>query len=326
VRDAHTEAERAHAARIGDLVRDGAGDQAHAGVVRRVEVLELSHVVAAARPRDAGEVGLVVQPEVMERAQQAAFERLPQAQLDRNAPIEPVQHALAVSAFRCGGQAHEVLRAEVIQEPFVGGCRGVVELVDDDDVERIRLETRQLQLRQRLHGREHVPPLPRPISVHVQLAKRSLAQHLPEGAEALAQQLLPVRHEQQAQVSELVPQPPVIERGDDGLAGARGSDDEGAEPMVALALHREPLENLALVRKRDDVDGGELKRIGRGRRRHGDVEPLRVPCGVVGFEVRFLPVAVERRLELLEDVGRRHLRQPHVPLEAVHQRPLRQVR
>ena len=76
--------------------------------------------------------------EVLERAEKPAFERLPQPQLGGDPAVEPLQDALAVGAFGRGGEARAAPSAsEVLEQPPVGRRRGVVELVDDDDVEGV---------------------------------------------------------------------------------------------------------------------------------------------------------------------------------------------
>ena len=49
--------------------------------------------------------------------------------------------------------------SQVLEQPLVRRRRRVVELVDDHDVERVRIEPLEVHLCQRLDGREHVPPL-----------------------------------------------------------------------------------------------------------------------------------------------------------------------
>ena len=149
---------------------------------------------------------------------------------------------------------------------------------------------------------------------------------MPEGVEALGQDLLAVRHEQQAHLPALLAQAPVVERRDDGLAGAGRRDDEVLVAPVPLALDGELLEHLPLVGPGFEVEeeegvSGCLPLL----RRYGAVEPRSVPLRVVGLVFGALPVGVEGRIELLEDVGRSHLGEADVPLDAVDEGRLRQV-
>ena len=77
----------------------------------------------------------------------------------------------------------------------VGVGRGVVELVDDDDIEVVRREMAQVP--QTLHGREHVLELHRPAAVAPHLSERSVAQVLAERRTGLLEQFLAVGDEQQ---------------------------------------------------------------------------------------------------------------------------------
>ena len=52
-------------------------------------------------------------------------------------------------------------------------------------------------LPERLHRGEHMPPLPGPFAIHLQLAEGAIAQHPAEGVQGLLQDLLAVSDEQQ---------------------------------------------------------------------------------------------------------------------------------
>ena len=56
----------------------------------------------------------------------------------------------------------------------------MMELVDNHDVERSRIEVLQIDLCERLNGRKHMPPLVGPVTVHVQFAEVSRPQDLPK--------------------------------------------------------------------------------------------------------------------------------------------------
>ncbi len=74
----------------------------------------------------------------MERAQQVLLQRLPQPQFRGYAAAEEVADVDAVGAFRGRGQSEQFDRPHVVEQPAVGRGFGVVELVDDDDVEVMR--------------------------------------------------------------------------------------------------------------------------------------------------------------------------------------------
>src|SRR5690606_4607057 len=82
--------------------------------------------------------------------------------------------------WRCG-ESQEVSRGQVLQQTRVGVGFGVVELVDDDDVEAVRLQPcHGITGMQGLNRREHVPPLPRTFACDVLFTERAVAQHLAE--------------------------------------------------------------------------------------------------------------------------------------------------
>ena len=132
-------------------------------------------------------------------------------------------------------------------------------------------------------------------------------------------------NEEQAWLLQLLPQPPVVQRSDDGLARSRGRDHQASEAPVPFAFHAEALEDLALVRIGQNIERQERKRLGCAFAGNRPVESSGIARRVVRFELRVLPVALEGRPELLEQFRRRHLRQPHVPLEAVEKGRVREV-
>ena len=104
----------------------------------------------------------------------------------------------------------------------------------------------EIHSREGLNGPEHVPPLVGTVAVDVELAEVARSQHLAERAEALLQDLLPMRHEQQARIGlqASVAQALVVQRRDDGLAGSGGGDDQVLPAAVSLALGVQLLQHL----------------------------------------------------------------------------------
>ena len=163
-------------------------------------LLELLERVAAAAPRDLAEVGAVGDAEVLERHEEALIDGLPEPQLDGDAMVEPLGDVLAVETLGRRGEAEQLLRREVVEQPVVGRRRRVVELVDDDDVEGVRRDLLQPICVQRLDHREDVPTLGDPAAA-VDLAERAVAQHGAIRRQRLPEDLLAVRDEQQRQVA-----------------------------------------------------------------------------------------------------------------------------
>ena len=99
------------------------------------------------------------------------------------------------------------------------------------------------------------------MAVYVEFAEGTVPEHLTERRQALAEQFLSVGHEEQRRVAHLLSQATVVERGDDRLSGSSGRNDEASVPMVALSLDRQSLENLGLMRIRNDVKCRNLKSV-----------------------------------------------------------------
>ena len=171
VRNAHAEAEGAHGERVGDGVLNGLDDERDARLVTGVDLLEREDVVAATRPLHVRQIGAVVQPEVLEGAQQASLEGIPQPEFDGNAAIEPLEHALTVGALRSCRQAQKDLRAQMLQEAPVRRRRRMVEFVDDHDIERVGCMSSRSTCDERLNRGEHVPSLLRAMAIDEQLAE-----------------------------------------------------------------------------------------------------------------------------------------------------------
>lgn len=193
----------------------------------------------------------------------------------------------------------------MLQDDAVGRRLRVMELVDDGDVEGAGRDGRDAVGVQGLDRGEDVPPPLRTRTPDVQLTESAVAQHLPVNPAGLLQDLLPVCDEQQAgPVGRGGAQPPVVQRGDHGLAGAGGRDEQVPVPVVHLPLHRQRVEHGLLVRVRPNLNAGQRnrRRARPAARRRGEcvVEPVAVALRLVGFETLVVPVAVEGGGELLQ--------------------------
>ena len=83
------------------------------------------------------EVRRVVDAEVVERAEQALVERIPQSRFERDATVEPFEHRLSVRPFGRGGEPEQELRSQAPEQPVIARGRRMVKLVDDDHVEAV---------------------------------------------------------------------------------------------------------------------------------------------------------------------------------------------
>ena len=233
VGDADAEAEGPHRRGVdvvGELVQHEAGP----GVVAGVEVLECRDVVALAPPPgDVGEVEAVVDAEVLERREVLAVDGVPEAQLGGDAIVEPLQDGATVAALGVAVRPSSSQRRQVAEHPVVGGCGGVVELVDDDDVEVVGRQGVEVGVGEALDRGEDVLVAGGAGAADPLLAERRRPQRVAERGEALVEDLLAVSDEQQPVAVESGPQAGVVDGGHDGLAGAGGGDEQVA--VAALA-------------------------------------------------------------------------------------------
>ena len=136
VHDRDAEAERLDRREVVRLEAHLFDDASRPRVIGGQHVGQRVRVVAgAALPRHVGQVGSVVHAEVRERHQVLLVDRVPHPQLGRDPSVEVAQHVEAVGALGCGGHAEELSRLQAFEEHLVRGRGGVMELVDDHDVE-----------------------------------------------------------------------------------------------------------------------------------------------------------------------------------------------
>jgi hypothetical protein len=215
----------------------------------------------------------------------------------------------------------------VLEQSAVRGGLRVVELVHDHHVERARIHCPQVDPGEGLDGGKDMAPLFGAVPVDVELAELPVSQHRPEDVAALLQDLPAVRDEEETRTRPLAREAAVVEGRDQRLAGPRRRDHKVSMTAMALPLRSELLQDLHLEGIRTQLEG----RHGRGRGespglRQRLVESLRVPIRVVVLELAVLPVAVERRSELLQKSRCLRLAQADVPFQAVEERRVGEVR
>jgi len=86
----------------------------------------------------------------MKRTQEVRTQRVPQAQLCRDPAVEERADIGAVGSFWSRREAEELDRREPFDQPAICGGLSMVELIDDDDREGIRLELVRIVGGQRL--------------------------------------------------------------------------------------------------------------------------------------------------------------------------------
>ena len=136
LRDA--EPERPHPTRIEHDPLDRFEQLRDADVVAREEVAQLLRRVPAATPGQLAQVRAVSDAEVLERDEEALIDCLPQPQLDGDSMVEPLGDVAAIEPLRRCRQTEQFPRLQVVEEPVIAVGGGVMELVDDDDIERVR--------------------------------------------------------------------------------------------------------------------------------------------------------------------------------------------
>ncbi len=210
---------------------------------------------------------------------------------------------LAVGALRGGGETEKVPRADVLQQAIVGRGRGVVEFVDDDDVVEGRVELLETVFVEGLDTGEDVPPLRGFAPGDELFAEAVVFEDDAEHGQALVEDLAAVGDKEELQRAVLVAEAAVVEGRNDGLAGAGGGDHEVAG-VAAATFGLEPIENLLLEGIRADIDV-EGEGIGAGPllALKSLIDTLRIGCRIVGFELAFFPVLLERGLKLARGPG-----------------------
>ena len=122
---------------------------------------------------------------------------VPESQFGGDAIVEPMQDRKPVASLGSCRQAEQLDGREMIEDPFVRRRRGVMELIDDDDVEVVRRECIEVDRVQTLDRREDVIEASRSCSADPLLTEGRIAQRVAERREALVKDLLAVGDEQQ---------------------------------------------------------------------------------------------------------------------------------
>jgi hypothetical protein len=94
----------------------------------------------------------------MERTEELAVQRLPEADLGSDPPVEPFEDALPIRALGRGCQTEEFTGGEAQEQFLVGRRCRVMELIDDHNLEVVWLDL-VVELGERLDRGEDVLPL-----------------------------------------------------------------------------------------------------------------------------------------------------------------------
>ena len=196
--DAHAEAECAHARQIVDAPVQLFHHLTGRGIGPGEQIRQGFGVIAStSSPWNLPQIEAVVDAEVREGRQSLLVDGVPESQFSGDSIVEPLQQRQAIAALRGCRQPQQLHRRDVFEERGVGRGRRVVEFVDDDDVEVMRVEVAQTARTEALNRGEDVFEVGRTPAVHPQLTEAVFAQRVTERPEALLEDFLAVGHEEQ---------------------------------------------------------------------------------------------------------------------------------
>ena len=93
---------------------------------------------------------------VDERDKALLVDRVPETQLSGDPAVEPIEQREAVAAFRGRRQTEKLHGLDMLEQCFVRLGRGVVELIDDDNIEMVPPQMGQAGGVETLDGRKDV--------------------------------------------------------------------------------------------------------------------------------------------------------------------------
>ena len=312
--DADTKSETANLRRVcgtpGELLKNDPS----VGVVGGEYLREALDVIAGPTPPgDIAQIGGVVDAVVDKRREAMLVNRIPEPQLRRDPIAEPAEHRQAVAPLRRGGEAEELPRRHMLEQPPVGRRRRMMKLIDDDNVEVVAREMGEPRRVEALDRGKNMLESLRPRSPHPQLAERRLAEGVPEGAESLREDLLPMGDEQQPGPRERGREAAVVDRRHHGLScPGRGGQEIAVMPL--RSRQGDSGQEIFLEGLEANLDRAEQERRSRAGRL-GLLEKLLPP---VGKKRAALPVALEHRGELVDRLRIPRPRQANIPLQAAH--------
>ena len=140
VGDASAESKGSHPTWVRHVFLDGVADAQSPHMVAGEHVVQIAGYISPALKAHRGEVRSVVDAEVVERAEQALVERIPQSRFERDATVEPFEYRLAVRTLGRSGEPEQDLRCQALEKPVIARGRRMVKLVDDDYVKAVGLD------------------------------------------------------------------------------------------------------------------------------------------------------------------------------------------
>ena len=332
---ADAEAKPPHMADVCDIapcrIDNEIGAPAGNPLIEHIDILEICLRIAAPLPPQALEAHLVGHAEVAEGTEELPVDGFRETDLGCDPAIEIGQDGLPIGTLRRRGEPQEDLWLEAGEDLLVGACGSMVDLVHDDVFEVGGIEALpELLGLERLDRDEkmrrcRLGPLP---SDH-EGTEVLVLQDTAEAGQRLAQDLLAVRDEEQARSPPLpLAEAPVVEGSNHGLARACRCHDQVPPMPSHLTFGSEGIEDLLLVRIGTDIEGIDLPLpfllVPAPLVADGLCEALLILLSIV-LEFGIVPVGIEGRADLVEDVllvGTAHL---HIPFEPACHRWIREV-
>jgi hypothetical protein len=137
VGDADAEAERPHAPDVSHTIPELLKHETNARVIAGEDVAQFRGLITAASPSHPGEIDVIVDTEVVKGAEELAVQRLPESDLCRDSPVEPLEYASAVGSFGGRCEAEQFRWGETAKQFFVRARSRMMKFVDDHDLEMI---------------------------------------------------------------------------------------------------------------------------------------------------------------------------------------------
>jgi hypothetical protein len=247
VLNAHAEAERSHPVWIINARHNLGEHMSGPGVIRGQKIREpLDVIPSTAPPRHLTQIKAVVDAVVHERREPVLIDRIPKAQLGGDSIVEPVQKREAVASLRRRCEPQKFGRPDVLEKGAIGRRGGVMEFIDDDDVEVIgSRDAKPAALRLWIEAKTwsnsaDVDRPPTALPTHDRVGSDEMSPSSVRGSLHGAPQTA-------SRALKVISKPRVIDRGHDRLPCARCRNKQVAV-VPKLTRERDPLEQALLER------------------------------------------------------------------------------
>ena len=243
------------------IALQGAHNSTHPHIVAGVHIGQVLGGVAPIGPPHVAIVYGVRDAEILKRHQQPPRNCFRQPDFCRDGVIEVRQDAFPIGPLRRGRQPQQNSGLKPRQNGPVGSRGQMVHLVNYQVLVIVARDglLKEIQPRREgLHRHKQVFKLQGLLGAHPQFPKVGLPQNMPERGAGLPQNLLPVRYKQQPrQRGKLLGKPGVVKCRHNRFARARRRHHQVAEMPPQATLHRQPVQDFLLIRKRTNAKVGQ---------------------------------------------------------------------